>query len=104
MRGIHDLGGLPAGAVDTDPHAPSEWEKRVDAMDNLLRASPRSFFVTDEHRRTIESLSSVQYFGLRYYERWVLAMRSLLVEKGILSEAEIEARLAEIERRRTEKS
>ena len=34
-----------------------------------------------------------------YYERWVTAMRALLIEKGVLSEAEIEAKLADVRAR-----
>ena len=36
MRGSHDLGGLPAGPIDTEPHNPTFWEKQIDAMNTLL--------------------------------------------------------------------
>jgi len=74
-------------------------ERRVDAMMMLLRAKPRSFWKTDENRRTIESLEPKTYAEAGYYERWVLAMRSLLVEKGVLTEAEIAAKLDEVRAR-----
>lgn len=48
---------------------------------------------------TSESLTPEFYEGAAYYERWVSAMRSLLVEKGILGEDEIETRLAEVRAR-----
>ena len=38
---------------------------------------------------------------LSYYERWIASITAILVEKGILSEAEIAARVAAI-RVRTE--
>ncbi|MCB1547206.1 MAG: nitrile hydratase subunit beta [Hyphomicrobiaceae bacterium] len=98
-RGVHDLGGLDAGKVDLEPHEPTMTERRIDAMMMLLRAKPRSFWVTDENRRTIESLTPEFYSGARYYEKWVTAMRSLLLEKGILTEAEIDAKLAEVRKR-----
>jgi hypothetical protein len=95
----HDMGGEPAGPIDADEHTPTLTERRIDAMMQLLRAKPRGFWVTDENRRTIESLSPETYLDSRYYEKWCLAMRSLLVEKGVLTDAEIEAKLAEVKAR-----
>ena len=97
MRGPHDMGGLPAGTVQTEEHATTFFEKRVDAMRRLLSRPEVGLIATDENRRAIESLPD--YAELGYYERWVRSMRILLVEKGVLTEAEIEARLAEIQRR-----
>ena len=101
-RAISDLGGLPGGPIDTAAHEPTLSERRVDAMMMLLRSKPRSFWVTDENRRTIEGLEPKTYAESAYYERWVLAMRSLLIEKGVLSEAEVEAKLAEVRARHAE--
>jgi hypothetical protein len=98
-RAISDLGGLPGGPVDTSEHEPTLTERRIDAMMMLLRSKPRSFWVTDENRRTIEGLEPSTYAESAYYERWVLAMRGLLVEKGVLSHAEIEAKLDEVRAR-----
>ena len=36
-RGHHDMGGLPAGKVERTEHDYAEWERRVDAMAQLLR-------------------------------------------------------------------
>lgn len=98
-RGVHDMGGDPAGAIDTHEHTPTMTERRIDAMMQLLRNKPRSFWTTDENRRTIESLTPKHYRDSSYYERWTYAMRGLLVEKGVLTEAEVKARLAEVKAR-----
>ncbi|MBU2531578.1 MAG: nitrile hydratase subunit beta [Alphaproteobacteria bacterium] len=98
-RAITDLGGLEAGPVDTHEHEPTLTERRIDAMMMLMRQKPRAFWGADENRRTIESLTPEMYENSKYYERWVWAMRALTVEKGILSEAEIEARLADVRQR-----
>ncbi len=37
--------------------------------------------------------------GLSYYERWIASIASILVEKGILSEAEIAERVSAIRAR-----
>lgn len=98
-RAVSDVGGLPAGPVDTHEHQPTMTERRIDALMMLMRQKPRAFWGADENRRTIESLTPEFYDGSAYYERWVTVMRSLLVEKGILSEAEIAAKLAEVKAR-----
>ncbi len=98
-RGVHDMGGEAAGAIDTHEHTPTMTERRIDAMMQLLRLKPRSFWTTDENRRTIESLTPKHYRDSTYYERWTFAMRGLLIEKGVLTEAEIEKRLADVKAR-----
>jgi nitrile hydratase subunit beta len=95
-RGAHDLGGLPAGQVDMHEHMPTLTERRIDAMMGLLRDNKRQLWKTDENRRTIESMTPQMYEGSGYYERWVRSMRGLLIEKGVLTEAEIEARLRDV--------
>lgn len=98
-RLVTDLGGQAAGPIDTAEHEPTMTERRIDAMMMLLRGKPRSFWGADENRRTIESLAPEFYEGSVYYERWVVVMRSLLVEKGIVSEAEIDERLEAVRAR-----
>lgn len=98
-KGVHDMGGDAAGPVDRHEHAPTLTERRIDALMQLLRQKPRAFWRTDENRRTLESLAPEVYDGHGYYARWTLGMRSLLVEKGVLTAAEIEAKLAEVKAR-----
>src|SRR3546814_19938366 len=40
LRRHHDMGGLPAGAVELGEHAYAPWEKRVGALPRLLRDRP----------------------------------------------------------------
>lgn len=99
MRGVHDLGGLPAGAVDRSEHEQTFFEKRVDAVMSLLSHPSRRVITVDELRRAVESLSKDNYFGMTYYERWAYAIASLLVEKGMLSQEELGMRMHELEHR-----
>ena len=48
---------------------------------------------------TIENMTPRMYEGAGYYERWVRAMRDLLIEKGVLNDAEIAARLEAVRAR-----
>jgi hypothetical protein len=98
-RSVHDMGGTPAGPVDTGAHEPTLTERRIDAMMQLLRTKPRSFWRTDENRRAIESLAPETYASSGYYQKWAYAMRTLLVEKGLLTAAEIDQRLVEVKMR-----
>ncbi len=99
MRAPHDIGGLPAGPVDTEPHAPTFWEKQVDAVNVLLSDDKRRIMSRDERRLAIESLGEEVYQTLGYYERWTAAVTRLLLQKGILSQDEIDAKIAEIRAR-----
>ena len=94
MRGSHDLGGLPAGPVDTAPHEMTFWEKQIDAMNMLL--AQKGLRRTDENRRYVEMLGKDAYERLSYYERWTAALARQLIDKGVLSQDEINAKVDEI--------
>jgi len=94
--GKHDLAGKPAGPIDRKPHPASDFDERMDALMMILSHPRTNLIVVDELRRAVESLDEQKYFGLSYYERWVHAARRLLVEKGVLTEQEIEAKVAQV--------
>ncbi len=87
----HDVGGredfaLPDDLGDEEPfHA--DWEAHVFAM---MRALIRQrVLVLDEVRDAIEGMPVATYEASSYYERWVHAMESLLVAKGVLPAHEL---------------
>jgi nitrile hydratase len=45
-------------------------------------------------RRGIESMPAAKYERASYYERWLFAAETILVEKGVLAAGELDARLA----------
>jgi hypothetical protein len=94
---VHDLGGSPGGSVDKSQHEVEDWERLADAITIVLDI--KGIKTTDEHRRAQESLPPEEYERLSYYERWVAATETLLIEKRILTREEIDERSAEIERR-----
>jgi hypothetical protein len=96
MIRIHDLGGSPdAGPIDKSQHETEDWERLADAITIVL--DKKGLKTTDEHRRAIESLDPEQYRELSYYERWIAATELLLVEKGVLTREEIDAKTTELE-------
>lgn len=94
MRGPHDIGGLDAGPVDTEPHDMTFWEKQIDALNMLLGA--KGIRRTDENRRYIEMLGHDAYKTLSYYERWTASMARLLIDKGYVTQDEIDAKVADL--------
>ncbi len=98
-RGVHDMGGLPAGSIDRTEHDVSHWEMEVDALLVLLANLDPPLVRTDELRRGIESLGEEAYNSLGYYERWIASIAANLVEKGVLTQHEIERRVADIRAR-----
>jgi hypothetical protein len=94
MRGPNDIGGLDSGPVDTEPHNMTFWEKQVDALNMLLGA--KGIRRTDENRRYIEMLGHDAYNKLSYYERWTASMSRLLIDKGHITQVEIDAKIADL--------
>jgi nitrile hydratase subunit beta len=93
-RRVHDRGGWPdAGPIERTEHAYTMWEKRTDAIRGILGA--KQLIRTDELRRAIESIEPRQYEQLSYYERWIVGIEALLVEKGLLTRAEIDQKMNE---------
>ncbi|HLB15433.1 MAG TPA: hypothetical protein VJM14_10905 [Burkholderiales bacterium] len=95
MRGIHDLGGLPAGPVERDEHEYAQWEKRVDALMMLLSHKDRQLVKVDELRRNIEGLGADAYDRMGYYERWMHAIVQTLIQRGVISIDELGRKMAE---------
>ena len=97
MRSHHDMGGLPAGRVDRSEHDYADWERRVDAMAVLLSQKRR--LTVDERRRAIETLTPQAYDALSYYERWVIALGQTLIQRGVITSAELAGRMREVGKR-----
>jgi hypothetical protein len=92
-RGIHDMGGLPAGKVEATEHDYALWEKRVDALMVLL--SRKGHLSVDELRRNIETLGADAYDKMSYYERWIYAITQTLIQRGVVTIEELGAAIAQ---------
>jgi hypothetical protein len=95
-RPHHDMGGLPAGKVERTEHDYALWEKRVDAMMVLLSDKKRRLMNTDMLRRGIESLPPDAYDRMSYYERWMHSIATMMLERGVITKAELDARIAKL--------
>jgi len=95
MNGVHDLGGMDGfGAVHMEAAEPvfhAQWERRVFGMTAVLSAA----LVRNVHRfrHAIERMEPQHYLGSPYYEHWLTALATLLVERGAITAAELQARV-----------
>ena len=94
MNGVHDLGGMDGfGSVEVEANEPvfhDAWERIVFGLVSALSGQR----VTNVHafRHAIERMDPAHYLRSPYYEHWLTALATLLVEKGLVTPAEIEAR------------
>lgn len=95
-RGPHDIGGDPAGPIDTHDHGMKFWERQANALRSTL--SRVGIVKTDELRRAAESLGP-RYTELAYFEITTSALRIVMQEKGYFTEQELAAKMAEIRAR-----
>jgi nitrile hydratase subunit beta len=94
MNGVHDMGGMdgfgPVVPEKNEPVFHAEWERRMFGLVlPLVRATQSSF---DEFRHAVERIPPAQYLASSYYERWLAAAETLLVERGGMTREELLAK------------
>jgi len=94
MDGMHDLGGKqgfgPVRYTEDAPAFHAEWEVRANSL--YVLAVRRGIFNMDEYRHAIERMEPRHYLTATYYERSLTSLATLLIEKKIVSHAELEQR------------
>ena len=98
MNGAHDLGGMHGlGPIDPENDEPvfhAEWERRCFAI--TVAAGFLGQWNIDMSRYARERMHPAEYLSTSYYEHWLHGLQTLLVEKGLLTEEEIAARMLEL--------
>ncbi len=93
MNGAHDLGGMHGfGAVNAEaetaePVFHADWEKRVFAM--VLATGALGRWNIDMARFARESQPPDIYLRNSYYENWFAGLVTLLIDKGLVTRAEL---------------
>jgi hypothetical protein len=95
-RAAHDVGGLDLGPIDRREHDLALWEKRTDAMLILLVGPKKGAFKIDAMRRVIEDYGQQEYDATTYYQKWIRAIRNLLIEQEVITKDELDRKLAEV--------
>jgi nitrile hydratase beta subunit len=94
MNGVHDMGGMHGlGPVEIEPDEPwfhHEWERRVLAL--MLATDFLGEWNIDMKRHARERMPGAQYLASTYYEKWLWGLERLLVERGLVPQAELDAR------------
>ena len=98
MNGVHDMGGMhgfgPVDVHDSDPYH-DEWEIRMRAMMNVC--GRKNYLPSDDmFRRAIEEMPPAHYLNSTYFERWEYAAEQILIERGLLTRAELDARCRDL--------
>lgn len=91
MNGVHDMGGMHGfGPVPLeDPEVPfhAPWERQ--ALGLTLAAGALGQWNIDQSRAARESLPPAVYLGSGYYRIWILALERLLLQRGLVTDAEL---------------
>jgi nitrile hydratase beta subunit len=93
MNGAHDLGGMHGfGPINPEPEAEepvfhAAWEKRIFALN--LAAGALGRWNIDISRDARERQPPVEYLRHSYYENWLAGLEKLLVERGLVTAAEL---------------
>jgi nitrile hydratase subunit beta len=90
MNGVHDLGGMhgfgPVIREENEPVFHADWEKRIFAINLALAAPLRN---VDAFRHAIERMPPARYLSASYYEKWLDAIETLVLENGIATRDEL---------------
>jgi nitrile hydratase len=78
--------------IDRREHSLEDWEVLTDALAGAL--GQHGLVNVDELRRGIESIPPAEYERASYYERWLLSIETILIEKGVLTAGELDRRAA----------
>jgi quercetin dioxygenase-like cupin family protein len=91
MNAVHDV--KAPRPIDRTDGEPTWFDKRVDALLALVTGQGKGPYDPELHKRAVEFYAEYEDPSRSYAESWLLAIRATLVEKGTLSEDEIDARL-----------
>lgn len=93
MNGGQDLGGTHGhGPVKPEPNEPvfhGDWEKRAFAL-TLAMGMPGGWNI-DMSRFARENRKPNEYLDMTYYQVWLAGLETLMKERGLIAEDEIEA-------------
>jgi nitrile hydratase beta subunit len=95
MNGIHDLGGMAGfGSFELEANEPTfhePWEEIV-FLTNIASIAMLGAYNADEYRHSVERMPADEYLPARYYERTLIGVTTMLIEKGLVDKADLDER------------
>jgi len=101
MRTAHDLGGEAGGPIQLQEREPMAWEK--DTMITCECLAWRGVWNHTEKLRRVVDLGEAQYFSLPYAGRFLLSATRALVDKRLVTLAELTNKIDEVKKRYEQK-
>ena len=93
MDGVHDMGGMdgfgPVVPEADEPVFHEPWESRVLAMNRAMGAL--GIWTIDMQRFSREQIPPHLYLAASYYQKWLMGMRRMLLDRGLVDAEEIAA-------------
>ena len=94
VDGVHDLGGMQGfGPVEMETNEPvfhADWERHAY---RLTISSMLAGHLNGRFRHAIERMDPAWYLASPYYEHWLTATATGLVEGGLITQEELDDRL-----------
>jgi nitrile hydratase subunit beta len=91
VNGVHDMGGMDGfGKVEPEANEPmfhEKWEGRVLAMVRAMGVA--GAFNIDASRFYREALPPDIYLACSYYQKWLLGLEDMLIDKGFIAASEV---------------
>lgn len=93
MNSVHDMGGMhnmgPIAPEADEPVFHADWEARMYALASATRGWGK--WNIDQSRHAREKMPPAEYLAASYYEIWLYGFVALLLENGLVTQAELAA-------------
>ena len=95
-KSVNDIGGEDWGPISLKQKETPEWAKLSTALRGALGDKGAGLVSLHEGRRAREDLGYNRYHGLGYFELGMQAIHDILVQKGVVTEQEVQDRMADL--------
>jgi len=95
-KSVNDIGGENWGPIPMDQKETPDWAKLSTALRGALGDRGAGLVSLHEGRRAREDMGYERYHALGYFEMGMQAIYDILVQKGVVTEREVQVRIAEL--------
>lgn len=95
-KSVNDIGGENWGPIPMDQKETPDWAKLSTALRGALGDRGAGLVSLHEGRRAREDMGYERYHALGYFEMGMQSIYDILVQKGVVTEREVQERIAEL--------